>query len=78
MADGFYKPILCKTCAQPMKYSKESGYTPLEVVIALVQRGYSRATVMNYTCSHKHKRAWYIPSLGDREEVLIYKDYPIG
>jgi hypothetical protein len=78
MADGFYKPILCKVCAQPMKYSNEWGFLPLEIISALAKRGYSQATVMNYICSRKHKRAWYIPSLGDREEVLIYKDYPIG
>jgi hypothetical protein len=78
MADGFYKPILCQVCAKPMKYSKDCGYTPLEAVIALIERGYPWATLMNYTCSEKHKRAWYIPSLGDTEEVLIYKDYPIG
>lgn len=78
MADGFYKPILCKTCAQPMKFSKEWGFFPLEIISALVERGYQQATVMNYTCPVKHKRAWYIPSLGDTDEVLIYKDYPIG
>ena len=78
MADGFYKPILCKVCDKPMKYSKECGYTPLEIVVSLIERGYSGTVVMNYTCSEKHKRAWYIPSVGDMEEVLIYKDYPIG
>ena len=78
MADGFYKPILCKICAKPMKYSSEWGYLPLEIISALFKRGLSQATVMNYTCVEKHKRAWYIPSLGDTEEVLIYKDYPIG
>lgn len=78
MVDGFYKPILCKTCAKPMTYSSQWGYLPLEVITALVERGYPVATVMNYTCSQKHKRAWYIPSLGDREEVLVYRDYPIG
>jgi len=76
MADGFYKPILCKMCAKPMKYSKECGYTPLEIAIALIERGYPGSVVMNYTCPDKHKRAWYIPSLGDTAEVLIDRDYP--
>jgi hypothetical protein len=78
MADGFYKPILCKVCAKPMKFSEECGYIPLEVVLALTERGYPWTVLMNYTCADKHKRAWYIPSLGDTDEVLVYKDYPIG
>jgi hypothetical protein len=78
MADGFYRSILCQECGKPMKYTKGIGYIPLAAVIALTERGYPETTVMNYTCSEKHKRAWYIPSLGDRAEVLIYRDYPIG
>lgn len=78
MTDGFYKPILCKTCAKPMRYSKEWGYTPLEVTIALIERGYPWASVMHYTCYDNHKRAWYIPSLGDTAEVLVYQDFPFG
>jgi hypothetical protein len=78
MADGFYKPVLCKMCGKPMKFSNEWGYIPLEVTVALIERGYPWTTLMHYTCSDKHKRAWYIPSLGDREEVLIYQNYPIG
>lgn len=78
MAGGFYKPILCTVCEKPMKFSKQCGYTPLEIVTSLTERGYPWTVLMNYTCSEKHKRAWYIPSVGDTAEVLVYRDYPIG
>jgi hypothetical protein len=78
MANGFYKPILCQVCGKPMQFSREVGYIPLQAVITLIERGYPTTVLMNYICPHKHKRAWYIPSVGDREEVLIYRDYPIG
>jgi hypothetical protein len=78
MADGFYKPILCSVCGKPMKYTKETGYMPLAAVITLTERGYPDTALMNYICSEQHKRAWYIPSAGDRAEVLIQRDFPIG
>jgi hypothetical protein len=78
MADGFYKPILCPVCGKPMEFGKGIGYLPLSAVTALNERGYPVTTVMDYTCFEKHKRAWYIPSIGDQEEVLIYRNYPIG
>jgi len=78
MANGFYKPILCPVCGKPMQFSPEYGYIPLKAVITLIERGYPLTVMMNYICSDKHKRAWYIPSAGDQREVLIYRDYPIG
>ena len=78
MADGFYKPILCQMCGKPMKFSNEWGYIPLGSGSRAHRAGIPLDGVMHYTCSDKHKRAWYIPSLGDREEVLIYQNYPIG
>jgi len=58
-----------------MKFSPVWGFTPLEVVLYLSEYGYPMNAVMHYQCPDQHQRAWYIPTLGDQEQVLVHKDF---
>ena len=53
----------------------ETGYVPLEILVWLFENGYPERSVFHYLCPKEHQRAWYIPSLGERASVLIYKDF---
>ncbi len=72
---GFYRRVCCNVCGERMKYEPKYGFTPLEIVVFLTEYRYPWGVVFHYRCPNRHKRAWFIPSLGDREEVLIYKNY---
>jgi len=71
----YYKRVPCQVCRTSMEHASETGYVPLEILVWLFENGYSERSVFHYLCPNRHQRAWYIPTLGERESVLIHKAF---